>query len=220
MSKADSLLRVARARVNKRALEKLKAEHAAFIRGLNPEDAAALDAHLQGPYHSMDYGYQGDRYGSEELKDRLEDLMRRAPRVPEDVTVWRGTTESKFLPRNRYPLTTTADKGSAQTYAEGWMEPRSQETDPALLSEILVPEGSPGLMFEERAFEDLTGSMMPFGDEAELVLPQGKIETIEELQDLVDRLGAPAKKEEYRIKQKLKEYIPPFRRGGVAHGYA
>lgn len=204
---------------NKRALADLKREHAKFIRDLPSKDIETLSGHLAGPYHSAELGYLGEKYGSADLAARLEEIMRRAPRSPEDLTVWRGSTEKRFEPKHGYPLTTTYEPGSAHTYAEGWVDPHPAK-DPALIGEIQVPRDSPGIMFDEPAWRDVTGKEMPFGDEMELVLPQGKLTTVRELNDLVESLGAPAKRTEYRTKQKIKRYEPPFRSGGLVHGNA
>jgi hypothetical protein len=203
---------------NKRALAALKKRHAAFIRDLPSKDIETLSGHLAGPYHAMDLGYKGEQYGSEDLAARLEEIMRRAPRAPEDLTVWRGSTEGQFEPKHGYPFTTTYEPGSAYTYAEGWMDPHPAK-DPALIGEIQVPRGSPGIMFDEPAWKDVTGEHMPFSDEAELVLPQGKMTTVEELRELVEVLGAPSSLADYRIKQKVKKYEPPFQTGGLVNGY-
>lgn len=204
---------------NKRALAALKKKHAEFIRDLPSKDIETLSGHLAGPYHAIDLGFPGEQYGSADLAARMEEIMRRAPRTPEDLTVWRGSTEGQFEPKHGYPLTTTYEPGSAYTYAEGWMDPHPAK-DPAVVGEIQVPRDSPGIMFDEPAWKDVTGEHMPFSDEAELVLPQGKLTTIQELRELVDMLGAPSGKNEYRMKQMIKRYEPPFRTGGLVHGNA
>lgn len=202
---------MARAASIARMIEDLKRLHAKYAEELPSEDIDAIFNHLSGPYHEgPDPKFILGPYGSPELAQRMNRIIEGAPRIPEEMTTYRGTTVEGATPKEGYPYTTSYDPSTAETYAEGWM---GDPKNPALQMEIEVPEGSPGLMFDEKTLEDITGEMLPFGDEMELLLPQGELEFLRSYD-----VDIGAKDELLRTEQK--RYIPPYKaRGGLVDGY-
>ena len=203
-----------KARISKAIVDRLKELHEKYIRELKDQDLEAIYTHLEGPY--MD---TVPAYNTPEHAEAMNRIIRGAPRIPEDITVYRGSSERYMLPENRYPLTTTFEEGSADAYAEGWEDVVGAE-NPALLAEIEVPRGSPGLTFREETFEDIFGRAMPFGDEAELLLPQqtgSELQKLRMLQRRLEKIG----EREYEMLEGRYRYRPPYKaRGGLINGNA
>lgn len=198
MAKAASITRL---------IKDLKRLHAKYAEELPSEDIEALFSHLGGPYHE---GMGPKEFGTAELAERMNRIIEGAPRIPEEMTTYRGTTMEGQIPREGYPFTTSYDPGVAETYAEGWM---GDPANPALQLEIEVPRGSPGLMFDEKTLEDITGEMLPFGDELELLLPQGELEFLR-------RYDVDIGVKDDLLTTERKRYLPPYKaRGGLVDGY-
>ena len=191
-----------------RLIKDIKRLHAKYAEDLPSEDIDAIFRHLEGPYHEgPDPSVILGKYGTPELAEQMDRIIRGAPRIPEEMTTYRGTSVEGAVPKNQYPFTTSYDPSPAETYAESWM---GNPKNPALMMEIEVPRGSPGLMFDEETLEEITGQMLPFGDELELLLPSSKLEHLRRsVKDIGDPTG-----ETLRLEQK--RYIPPYKaRGGL-----
>lgn len=198
-------------------VKRIKELHEKYLSQLPERDLEYLYAHLEGPYHGME-SVPNAKYGSPELAKELNRIIAGAPRLPEPMTLYRGATEQSMIPPNEYPLTSTYDPSTAYTYAEGWSDTPSA-LNPALSADIEVPAGAPGLTFREESFEDIFGRQMPFGDEAEVLLPQRTVTPpLKKLRDL-EREVSKVGEREYEILRRFYRYEPPHKaRGGLVHG--
>ena len=196
-------------------IKELKRLHAKYMEELPSKDIEAIYEHLSGPYGDEFGGPGGKGYGTEYHSGEMDRIIRGAPRTPGELEVFRGTTVEGATPEKKYPFTTSYDPEHAEIYAESWVG--LDETNPALMLEIEVPEGSPSLMFDEKILEDITGDILPFGDEAELLLPHSQLELIKKYEDVMEKRGAL---ETGVLKRHRRRYIPPYKaRGGLIDGY-
>lgn len=198
---------MARAATIARLIKDLKRLHAKYAEELPSEDIEAILSHLGGPYHE---GMGPKSFGTAELAERMNRIIEGAPRIPEEMMTYRGTTVEGAIPKHKYPFTTSYDPGTAETYAEGWM---GNPANPALQLEIEVPRGSPGLVFDEKTLEDITGEMLPFGDELELLLPHSRLEHLR-------RFERDVGMKDELLRTERKRYVPPYKAmGGLVDGY-
>ena len=220
MGKLSSLKRLERLHPHSRQLRRLRELQEEYLRDLDPDELGTITHHLEGPYQSMDRGYKGERYGSPELAEKMETLISGAPRLDEPMTVFRGTSGEGLIPDEGYPLTTTVDPGAAGTYAEG----HAFDADkPSLLTQLEVPEGSPGLaMPNDDLYRKLTGELPPFGDEMELILPTSAKEfpLLERFMPETVYEHSTSGPDEAALKMPIekRQYKPPYKaRGGLVN---
>lgn len=220
MAKGSLVTRFLSTIENQKKIAQLKKEHAKFILSLKDDELESIFEHLEGPYDSPPAGGKRSSYGSKDLAQKLEDLMRRAPRTLEDLSVWRGSSEQSLVPKKGYPLTTSYEPNNAESYAQGWIH--QKEGDRALITQLEVPKGSPNLLLDNDAIVRVFGET-PFGDEMEMLLPNpkgGEIETLQELEELIEMIGGRvygAPETKYITKRNIGKYVPPFSRGGLAY---
>jgi len=200
-------------------IKELKRLNAKYLEEMPSKDVESIYQHLYGPYGDWGVGPKG--YGTAHLTKELDRIIRGAPRIPGKMTTFRGTTVKGATPEKKYPFTTSWDKGTAETYAEGWIG--MDQTNPALMLEMEVPKGSPGLLFDQPILERRMGEDMPFDDELELLLPHSDLELIRKYKDRpvrhrsIETLseGVPDV-----LKRELKRYVPPYKaEGGLIDGY-
>lgn len=215
MSKAAKLKRFnMQKRPQVEVFERLRKLQEEYLGDLEQEDFQAVVEHLEGPYMSMDHGYQGYKYGTPQLAEHLDAIIAGAPRTREHMSVYRGTSPERFVPKHGYPMTTTIEPGHAEMYAEGWASPE----EPGYLAEILVPPRSPALLTPtDEFFQKKTGELPPFGDEREILLPppRGPLDVIRRY--LRDEF--PGERETFMEYETL-QYKPPYKaRGGLIDGH-
>lgn len=215
----------------------LRQVYGSFIRDLKDPDLEAIERHSEGPpwmpgmaptkQNAPDAMKPGD-YGTPEFSDRMESIIRRAPRLPENVSTFRGASEDTLVPRNRYPMTTSTDPEQSMSYAETWADMFAGKnyltetpTGKSILAEIRAKRGSPGLYIPEDAFMDVYGKKLPYGEEREVLLPQrgeGALKLLRELEAEPVEMGPKQRQVSENVPyifRRIYGYEPPFKRGGA-----
>lgn len=208
-------------------IKKLQEDFDKYLGELDPRDREMLKAHTARGRVGIEEGEFDDWESMEGMSVRqsfrspasviadLERIISEGPRIPEDITVYRGGPEgvARRAARWRYPISTSLDPEIAAEFALDW--------EPGIISRIEVPEGSQGLY---------PASLYDLQKQEEILLPQGEFELLERrrprtyermieeerdmrrLQDLLDKFAAGELADVYRYEKKY--------RGGLIDGYA
>lgn len=214
-------------------LKKLKADFNKYYKELDPQDKMMLEAHVARGRSGIDEG-EFDLWESEgatvidrtsgELRPgrfsvrqtfkspgkiiaELERIIREGPRLPEDMTVYRGGAEGvrRRASRWRYPISTSLDRSVAHYFAGDWYSP--------FVDEIFLPEGSPGLY---------TAPLYDLMKQYEVFLPQGEFKLTEKNRPSMSRESLAENWDAFVRGDFIDKYKykPPYKaRGGLIRGY-
>jgi hypothetical protein len=227
---------MSKASLSKTLLKKLKTDFNKYFKELDPADKEMLEAHVargrsgieEGEFDewesrtvpvARDMEYLLGKGATTRVSERqtfrspgkiiadLERIIREGPRLPEDMTVYRGGAEGvrRRSSRWRYPVSTSLDRDVAAYFAEDWYSP--------FVDEIFLPEGAPGLY---------TAPLYDLMNQYEVFLPQGEFKLTRKNRPSMSRESLAENWDSFlkgNFTDKYK-YKPPYKaRGGLIHGY-